>query len=369
MAVFSRAAVKVALVFFISVTFWWVSLYFRFGQNSYEEHYLFAATYGLICLWGAFFGFNQARRWGGLSSVIGRALAALSLGLLAQEFGQLVFSFYNIFLGVEIPYPSLADLGFFGSIPFYVVGVILLGRSSGVRFSLSRFAGQMQAVLIPLFLLLASYFLFLRNYEFDWSSPLKVFLDFGYPLGQGLYLSLTLLFYSLSRHLLGGLMRNKMLLLFLAFLMQYLADYNFLFQSSRGTWLNGGYGDYLYFLSYFMMTLGLISFYDRRLERLAPSRVLSPTTDIYSRIVLKIIAEQREVIGPLALSEASKVENLKVSPDLKAVQILNGGGETLAKLVGQYEKLFGKASVAVCKKAAGELLTELDLNQVPEILR
>ena len=42
------------------------------------------------------------------------------------------------------------------------------------------------------------------------------------------------------------------------FFAQYLADYNFLFQNSRGTWYNGGYGDYLYLLAYFLMSIGII---------------------------------------------------------------------------------------------------------------
>ena len=100
---------------------------------------------------------------------------------------------------------------------------------------------------------------FLKNYEFDWSNLLKVFLDFGYPLGQAFYVSLALLTFLLSKEFLGGLMKPKVLIILFALAVQYMADYNFLTQVNNGTWINGGYGDYIYLLAYFLMTIALIN--------------------------------------------------------------------------------------------------------------
>ena len=248
---------QLAVLFFVLMTAWWLFIFLS-GFQETPQNYAFAATYGLICLLGGFYGIWYAQKWGGFYSVVGRTMIVLSLGLLFQEFGQIVFSFYNIYLGVEVPYPSLADLGFFGSIPFYIWGAILLAKAAGSKFSLKSFSNQIQAFAIPIFMLVLTYMFFLRGYEVDWTDSLKVFLDFGYPLGEAIYISIAILAYSLSRKILGGVMRNKILFLIGAFIIQYIADFNFLFQSSRGTWINGSYGDYLYFLAYFMMTLGLI---------------------------------------------------------------------------------------------------------------
>lgn len=250
---------RVAVGFFVVTTVWWVALFLSGVQQTFYN-YLFGATYGLMALWGGAWGLLIAKKWGGFSSVIGQAIIGLSLGLLAQEFGQVVFSFYNLFLGVEIPYPSLADVGFFGSIPLYIVGIYLLAKASGTRFSLRAAVSKLQVAIIPILMLTLSYIFFLRDYEFNVGDPLKIFLDFGYPMGQALYISIAILTYTLSRRLLGGIMRSKILFLVVAFVVQYLADYNFLFQSSRGTWVNGGYGDYVYLVAYFLMTLGLIQF-------------------------------------------------------------------------------------------------------------
>ena len=245
----------VYLFYFLNV--WWLILLFS-GLRENFHNYLFGAAYGIMALVGGLTGLSISKAWGGVKSVMGKAILFLSLGLLAAEFGQLVFSYYNIFLGVEIPYPSLADIGFFANIPFYSFGIFYLARASGVLINLKKLAGQIQVVIIPFILLLFSYIFFLQGYEYDWSNPLKVFLDLGYPLGQAVYVSLALLTFTLSRGMLGGVMKSKILFIVLAFFAQYLADYNFLFQTSRGTWYNGGYGDYLYLVAYFLMTLGII---------------------------------------------------------------------------------------------------------------
>lgn len=367
-AVFSRFAAKLALAYFVLLTFWWGSIFVRFGSNTSSEHYIFAGTYGLVCFWGVLYGFSHSRRWGGFKSVVGRALIFLSVGLLLQEFGQLVFSYYNIFLKVEIPYPSLADVGFFGSIPFYVWGIILLAKASGIGFSLQRLRNRLQIVVIPVLMLLLTYYFFLKDYEFDWSPPLKVFLDFGYPFGQAIYISLAIETFTLSRRFLGGLMRSKILLVLLAFVGQFIADYNFLFQSSRGTWQNGGYGDYLYFLSYFLMTLGLIAFYDPEIKRLVGALVEKPSQDIFSQAILKIISEQNLIIGPVALEEAARVGSIKISNDLSQVEVVGDSKLALETLVAQYEKLFGRTAVEVSKHAAREELQKLSPAEIPEIL-
>lgn len=248
---------KIAIVLFVLLTIWWIVLFIS-GVHEESPNYIFGATYGLMALWGGVWGVSTSMKWGGLKSAMGRAILFLALGLLAEEFGQLVFSYYNIFAQVEVPYPSLADIGFFGNIPLYIVGVLYIGKVSGAQVTLSRISGKLQMILIPTLILSLSYFFFLQNYEFDWSNPLKIFLDFGYPLGQAVYISLTLLIYSLSRNMLGGVMRSRIIFILIAFIAQYSADYNFLFQSSRGTWYNAGYGDYLYLIAYFLMALALL---------------------------------------------------------------------------------------------------------------
>lgn len=251
---------KIALALYVILAVWWGILFFWFQSELAGQNLIWGASYQLLAILGLILGWNISRRWGGAKSVMGRALLLFALGLGAQVFGQTVFSFYNLVLKVGIPYPSLADVGYFGSIPLYIYGTVLIGRASGLKVSLRLFSGKIQAVLVPLAILAASYAVFLTGYEFDWSDPIRIFLDLGYPFGQAIYISLALLVFLLSRGVLGGMMRPKVLYILIALFIQYIADFNFLYQATHETWVNGGYGDFIYLTAYFAMALGLISF-------------------------------------------------------------------------------------------------------------
>lgn len=243
---------------FVLLAIWWALLQTIGVEPGGISSLAWAASYQVIALMGGIFGIAVGRMWGGFKSVMGRSIFAFSVGLLFQTFGQSVFSLYNLFLKVEVPYPSLADVGFFGSIPIYIYGIILLARASGAQISLRSFINKIQALLIPLVMLILSYYFFLRGYEFDWSDPLRIFLDFGYPMGQAVYVSIAILTYMLSKKFLGGIMRAKVLFILFALVVQYFADYNFLYQAINETWVNGGYGDLVYLVAYLLMALGLL---------------------------------------------------------------------------------------------------------------
>lgn len=252
---------KVIVSFFVLYTLLWLYLTFFMERDSYL-HVLFTNTYGLVALFGGVLGILISKKWGGYKSVIGRAILFFGFGLLAQVFGQLSYFVYIYYVGVDVPYPSIGDIGFFGQIPLYLYGIIQLGKASGAQVRLRSFGSQIQAVAIPAVVLVASYMFFLRGYEFDWTNPLIVFLDFAYPLGQALNVALAILVFSLSRKMLGGFMRNKILLFIFAFVAQYLADYVFLYQAYQGTWYVSGFNDFMYFFAYFIMTFSIIQLAD-----------------------------------------------------------------------------------------------------------
>lgn len=83
----------------------------------------------------------------------------------------------------------------------------------------------------------------------------------------------------------------------------------------------------------------------------------------------KIIEEQELVIGPLAWTEAGKVQGLQIDRAHHSATI-NGGDpkETVNRLVSQYERLFGQASREVCRDAVASLLTTLAPADIPSSL-
>ena len=219
---------------------------------------VWAASYQIMAWVGAVIGLIFAKKWGGFKSLLGRTALAFSFGLLAQSFGQCVFSWY-FYSGNTLPYPSLADLGFVASIPFYIYGISSLAQVAGSKFSLKSSVNKVWGIFIPALILAASYFVFLKNYQFDPTQPvLKAILDFGYPLGQAIYISIALVAYVFSKDILGGVMRQVVLFFIWALIAQYAADYTFLYQSMHGTFVGGGIDDCLYLTSYFLMSLSLV---------------------------------------------------------------------------------------------------------------
>lgn len=251
----------VVLSLFVVFALWWFLLNpFHPTTNNEYDRFVWGAFYQLISIFGGLYGLMVSWLWGGRKSLMGRSILVFSIGLLLQAFGQTVYSYYNLYLQVEAPYPSVGDIGFFGSVLFYIYGAMLFVRASGVRLSVKKVFSFIIAIVLPLIMLGFSYYEFLRDYDFSAAGWLQIFLDFGYPLGQAFYVSLAIVALILSYRILGGIMRLPIIILLLALLAQYIADFNFLFQFSRGTWSVAGYGDFLYMFSYLLMTLGLIQF-------------------------------------------------------------------------------------------------------------
>lgn len=226
------------------------------GAGS-DEFLLWGASYQIIAWYGAILGFYVSHRWGGIKSFVGRAVLSFALGLLFQSFGQTAYTWYIYVLHIPIPYPSIGDIGFFGSIPFYFYGAFMLAKASGSKVSFRSWGNKIQVVLIPLILLGFSYFMFLQNYEADLTQPLKTFLDFGYPIGQAIYVSMAIIAYVLSRKLLGGMMRWPVLFFIIALIAQYFCDSTFLYEAAAGAYYPANINDLMYCISYTFMALSI----------------------------------------------------------------------------------------------------------------
>jgi len=92
------------------------------------------------------------------------------------------------------------------------------------------------------------------------------------------------------------------------------------------------------------------------------------TSMIYEQMVIKIIAVQEAIIGPLAIEQASRVDNLTVDWRNKSVKIAGEGKVVVEKLIESYKELFGLSSVEVSKDAVSSLSHLLSQDQIPAML-
>lgn len=90
--------------------------------------------------------------------------------------------------------------------------------------------------------------------------------------------------------------------------------------------------------------------------------------DIFGKLVEKIIVEQENIIGPLALEQAQSVPGLAVDMKKHKVEFQGDKKRILEALVKKYENLFGRASVEVCKDAVKNLITQIPPDQLPQVL-
>ena len=90
----------------------------------------------------------------------------------------------------------------------------------------------------------------------------------------------------------------------------------------------------------------------------------------FTKIVVRIITEQGNIIGDLAWNEAAKVEGLDIVDRANGIITLTGDPKNVIDtLVSRFEKLFGKLSREVCREAVVDLIADIPTKDVPATLQ
>lgn len=255
---------KIILVYFIFIALWGIVFYILNIRETFGN-YLYQFAFGLIPLIGGISGMIKSKQWGFLQSQVGRALFFISAGITSWGIGQMFWSLvYNILLQVEIPYPSLADVGYILAVPLWLIGITNLSRATGARFSLRKLEGKFLLFIIPVVAISLSYYLLIvvargGSITFD-EGALKLFFDLAYPIGDVLILTLALLIYGLSFNYLGGRYKLPILSIILGFIVMYITDFSFSYVTTNETYFNGHWVDILFPTAMMLMALGVNSF-------------------------------------------------------------------------------------------------------------
>ncbi len=240
---------------FLLFTAYWIVVWIK--QSKELDHFL--TLYFIVAIIGGIFTLQIGRKLSKQDKYLGRSMYMFSAGLIAQAFGQIVYFAYIVLTAWSIPYPSTGDLGFFGSMFFYLLGIYYLGRSFEIKISIHALFKKKIILFFPLTILIISYWFLLQNYTFSSYKVLKIILDFGYPLIEYLYISLALYILAMTKNILGR-MKLKIQLLTIALILQYVADYMFVYQTEYNMWSVMGFNDYVYLLSYTTTSIGLTLF-------------------------------------------------------------------------------------------------------------
>lgn len=249
------------VVSYLLMFMWWLSIFAR-GVAETKENYLYGLCLGLVSMAGGELGLTHAYRWGLFRSRLGKALSFLSLGLITWGFGTIIIAYFNIFNNASYPYPSIADLFYIASWPFWFLGIINLFKVTGATMNIKNIAGKLFTVLVAVFGLFLSYYLLFivargGVFEIDTSNYLRLFLDFAYPFFDVIILISASLLYVLSAKYLGGLFKIPILIIIVGFLINYFADMVFTYTNTLGTFYVASWVDMLYTTALFFVAFGV----------------------------------------------------------------------------------------------------------------
>jgi hypothetical protein len=251
------------LGFFLLNIIYWIGIQTS-NIKTLPINLLFSFSTAVLAFVGGVMGLFVSRHWGGRKSAVGKAIQLMSIGTISWSLGNFVWSYYTFFLHTDIPYPSLADVGYISAVPLWMIGVFYLSKATGAKYSLKKKSGQFYLIILPIITFVISYYLLVtvaRGGQITSGGGfLKTFFDFAYPLGDVIIITIALLMYGLSFRYLGGNYKWPVLITLIGYLVMFSADFTFSYTTTIGTYYNGSYPDMLFAAAMFVISFGINSF-------------------------------------------------------------------------------------------------------------
>src|SRR5438105_8609689 len=200
-----------------------------------------AALASLACAWAASRAAGKDR--------LGWALMSISAGLWSA--GEVVWSIYEVGMGVQVPYPSLADAGFLAAVPFAVAGIRAFW--SKPRGTSARWRVWFDGVIVALALTSTAWAFGLKSVWLS-DSPTRI-LDLAYPVSDILIGTILILAIRRASQQQAG----RMAFLLAGVASYSIADSAFAYLSAQGTF--GAVGNVIdtgWFAGFLMIALAAV---------------------------------------------------------------------------------------------------------------
>jgi hypothetical protein len=190
-------------------------------------------------------------RFFSLKSTLGKSLLFISLGILSWGLGVLLWLYYNLALKIEVPYPSLGDAFFLGTVPLVAFGLMLLLKSIKIKLDAPT---TLKLLLLPAIVLVVTYALFVHSKLAEDVEMLIKVLNVLYPLGDAIFLSFALIILTLT---FGGVLFKPLGVLSVGFIVEAIADFSFSYTTTVGTYYVGSWVDILFALAFCIIGVGM----------------------------------------------------------------------------------------------------------------
>ncbi len=271
-------ALYLPIVIFLVYIGWWIGIN-HFNAPSRDN---FTDSYGLIAATGAISGVVVAKKWGLFKSSFGRALGFFAIGLFMQFLGQLIYALYFRLGNVELAFPSVGDIPFLLTGIFYILAIVNLLRVIVYKGSIFK-PRTVLVISIALTVGLAwlMWVAFLHLAVHDDRGTIYSLTNAAYPIIQAFYFLLGLIAIMQARRMAGGKMLKSVSIVLLALVVQYAADFNFLYQSYKDTWQPAASNDLFYVFAYGLMAFAILMI-DRVRRKIVAAPVSTETVEMES---------------------------------------------------------------------------------------
>jgi signal transduction histidine kinase len=175
------------------------------------------------------------------------AWAVIGAGVALWAMGEVIWQYYIAYLGVEVPYPGMADVFYVAAYPVMFIGVVMLPHVRGRKWERVRLGLDVVAGTVAVSALFWTFFLADVISLDSTAGTLENLVNLGYPVGDLMLLVATMILATRRSQLQFD---GRILLLATGMALTAIADVLYVYQIEAGTYSEVGPLDTLWLTSY-----------------------------------------------------------------------------------------------------------------------
>ena len=211
-----KRIITILVALFVIVSAWAIFLQIMPDKNTAWNYY-YNFSYSFLYFFAGAVAVSGALTLG-KQGVLRRSLLLLGFGFLGQAIGLWIWTYYNINLHVEVPYPSLSDFFYLIFVPTIGIGLLYLLKI--YQFKISRKIVIESLATLAVFSFIIFKYVNVPDLSADLSFLTKA-INIFYPLSDAVLLSLSLAVVRVA----GGKVHASLLFMVAGLLLQTAGDF------------------------------------------------------------------------------------------------------------------------------------------------
>ncbi len=212
-------------------------------------NYLINISYGFLYLYGGVYGILSSSA-PNTAGPIKKVMFWLGLALVFWAFALFFWAYYNLFMDIDTPYPSLADALF--TLAYPLIG---LACFYFIKFFKPLLTPAIIRDAVLFFVLATAFCFYFLNPSLEAELPFwEKFFNLAYPIGDAILLAMALMMLRIG----AGKMQAGFWVFLSGLLVMIAADFVFAIRTFWELYWNGGISDLLFIISISIINLSMI---------------------------------------------------------------------------------------------------------------